>query len=248
MLFLTTILYLIFLIISLSISSSLYIWWTAFFIVVLILLASRVVGKNKYFLVLPVVLIAAPFALIPFLAPQFWTYFFIFLSTGALFLTLYLRGEILSKDGGGDRRRYPRFRKYFEFNKAANISVLAFCYMAFFAMAESLPFWAVLTGFFLSSLLIFWETLRFSISEKTKALVICLSLAMAAAEFAWALSFWPLGFFSHAVILLAIMYSFIDIVDNIAAKKISTSKIIFDLGISLTSIVLVMGTSKWLPL
>lgn len=250
MLFLTVLLYFAFLILSASLPPVFYFWRILFFVGILSIGIVKVVGKSKSLLLLPILLIAASFVVNLFFASKVWFYSFSILSAATLVLILFLRQEIKNKENPEDRRKHPRLRNSLAFNKSIAIAVMAVCFIGFFAIQENteISFWIVLAGFFAISVSAFWEVIRFNVKNSREAALISSVGGFVIMEFAWALSFWPLGFFSNAVILLSLSYVFLDIVDIALVRKVPASRIAADAGLALLAILIVAGTSKWLPL
>lgn len=212
--------------------------------------AVKIIGRTKSLAILPILLIVSSFILNPFFASKIWFYNFAILSAATFALILFIRQEIKSKENPEDRRRHPILRKNLAFNKSAAIAVMMVSFLAFFALQENtgIPSWVILIGFFTVSSSIFWEALRFNFKNNSELALISLIGGLALMEFAWALFFWPLGFYSNAVILLALSYAFLDIIDIALIKKVPTPRIAADIGLALLAILIVAGTSKWLPL
>lgn len=247
---LTLTLYLIFLIISVSLSSSFYLWWALFFIIILSFGIAKVIGKNKALIFLPVLLITASFILSPFFSYDISFFGFLALISATFAMMLFLRQEIKNNENPEDRRSHPRLRESFAFNKSLAAVVMGVCFLAVFAIQENteLPFWIGLLGFFIIAYLISWEVFKFNFKSSRDVKFIAFISGFIAMEFAWALSFWPLGYFSNAMILLALNYAFISVIDAALQEKISSRKIAIDIGIALAAILIIAGTSRWLPL
>ena len=250
MLFLATILYFIFLVIAVSLSSAFYFWWILFFIGVLSFAVVRIIGRTKALVLLPILLMASSFILSPFFVSKIWFFAFAVLSVATFSFMLFLRQEIKNQNNQEDRRSHPRLRENFAFNKSIALIVMAVCFFGLFAIQENtgISFWAVLIGFFAVSTSIFWEILRFNFKNSAEAIFMPLVIGFIVMEFAWALSLWPIGFFSNAIVLFALSYAFLDIVENVLTEKISFAKVVIDVGIALAAILIVAGTSRWMPL
>lgn len=250
MLFLTTLLYFIFLILSVSLSASFYFWWMLCFLGMLLFGIIKVVGQRKSLLLLPIVLIAASFFANPFFASKTGIYSFSILSSALLATMLFVRQEIKSKENPDDRRSHPRMRNALSLNKTISISVMMICFLGLFALQENtaIDLWIILAGFFVMPASLFWEIIRLNFKNNREAALISITGGFVSMEFAWALLFWPIGFFSNAVILFAICYAFVDIIDFVLLQKISVSRIAADAVLAIAAILIVAGTSKWLPL
>lgn len=274
MIVLTSIAYCVFLLAA-RFGSFPYVLMASLFNIALLVLIAMTVGKSLFFVSLPAILAISSFLLLPFLSPDSWVYGFIVLDVSIFTLSLYLRKNILDKENPQDRRSHPIFRKKAALDKTLAITVLIISYTGLFAIVlfpmeenEYVSFWMILLGFFAASSIIFWEILKLSEKRSERTLIAAsakkiekipaemdkiiilasLSLGLIALEAAWALSFWPLGFFSSGIALVGIMFAFLDIFEQILFRNISFLRIIYDIGIAISAILMVAMTTKWIPI
>lgn len=99
-----------------------------------------------------------------------------------------------------------------------------------------LPVWMVILAILVSTLGLSWLLLK-NIFES-------LILGLLIAEVAWTLFFWPLGYLTIAATLLIIFYLLWDILVSHLNKK----RLITDLCFGLICLLILLASTKWLPI
>lgn len=250
---LTIIAYIVFLVLLISEFFS-YLWAAAVFSLILIFLVTKIVGKSLFFAALPSLFVVSSFLLLPFLAPKSWACGFIFFCAAGLGLLLFLRQIIVNRESPKDRRKHPIFRKKIILSKTAAVLAMYIGFAGLFAILENIEvqFWAVLLAFFIIGSTVSSEFLSLGafIREKRQnlgwnILIFSLCLGMVALQLAWAIAFWPLGFFSLSIILLSVFFAVLDIAEQIIAGEFSPARALYNSGAALIAILLAVCTSKW---
>lgn len=252
MIILTSIAYCVFLLAGkLGIFS--YFWLSVTASVILLVMIIKIVGMRLSFISLPMILAVFSFLLLPFLAPNSWAYGFIAASSLVFASSLFLKKSVLSKENVKDgKKRFNAIKKQLAADKIIVIAVMAIGYTSLFAMMlfpvyenSYIPFWIVLLGIFATSSILFGEILK--ILEGFTSLI-PLILGFMILETAWAISFWPLGFFSLAIVLLSISFMLLDISEQILSQNVSSVRMVYDIGVVISAILLVVMTTKWMPI
>lgn len=74
-----------------------------------------------------------------------------------------------------------------------------------------------------------------------------LILAMAMAEIAWVINFWPFGYLTTGVIVLMLYYVLWDLIQSHFLNLLSKRRVIANMAFFGFLIILILATSKWLP-
>ncbi|MFH1175298.1 MAG: hypothetical protein V1698_01075 [bacterium] len=232
-------------------------WMYAIFFIIFLFMLVKTCGKSMFFLTAPLILAVSSIFLLPFLANSYWQYGFIAFVCLAFGLLLYLRRQTRSGLSGGgeneDRRKRVALRENLALNKSAVLMSLVISFMALFAILEnvSLSFWVVLAGFFIVSMFSAREILKLEEKWKDdqkhwKSLLYSLIISFVIFEFAWALSFWPLGFLSLAIILASFFFAFVDSAGQLLSEnKNAVLAVLYNAGLALLVIAIISITTKW---
>lgn len=112
------------------------------------------------------------------------------------------------------------------------------------------PLWALLIfAFSLGMFFSFWlipHRVMFSNIEAEDWLYVFVS-ALIMAEMVFILSFWPFNCFTTSAILLAVYYALWDFWSYKKKNKLTLGKIGIDLLIVIIAVIVLLGTTKWLP-
>ena len=83
--------------------------------------------------------------------------------------------------------------------------------------------------------------------DKKIVSIYSLVLAMALAEIAWVINFWPFGYLTTGVIVLMLYYVLWDLIQNYFLNLLSKKRMIINTVFFGILIVLILTTSRWLP-
>ncbi len=84
-------------------------------------------------------------------------------------------------------------------------------------------------------------------SDKKIVSVYSLILAMAMAEIAWIINFWPFGYLTTGVIVLMLYYVLWDLIQSHFLNLLSKRRLAANVAFFSFLIILILATSKWLP-
>ncbi len=205
----------------------------------------KIIGKPKRLVIMPMLLVVASFAVIPFFVSWIGVFLFSVFSSAIFYALLFLRQKRESKKQG--RRQHELLRSKIAFNKPLVIIVLSLCFLALFLNLRNsnISFWFALVVFFVVSFLSFKEILRLNTNHNQCVTIISLVSGLVFLEIAWALSFWPLESFSLMVILLSVAIALLNIFEETINKKITYISLIKNLGIIAIAIAAISLTTHW---
>lgn len=84
-------------------------------------------------------------------------------------------------------------------------------------------------------------------SDKKVVSIYSLILAMAMAEIAWVINFWPFGYLTTGVIVLMLYYVLWDLIQSHFLNLLSKRRVVANMAFFSFLIILILTTSKWLP-
>ena len=114
-------------------------------------------------------------------------------------------------------------------------------------MNFTVPLWLVLVAFFLASVLSSYQYFRLVSADRRKMTIYSLAMGIAMTEIAWVLVFWPFGYLTTGVVLLIFYYILWDMVYNHLIENLSKKRVLNNIAIFGLAIIIVLASSKWLP-
>jgi len=199
------------------------------------------VGGKWKFSLLPIFFTLASVSLLYLITLFYEQQIFIFLSTGMNYLA-FLGAYRLGK--------YEKDQTAKGMNAAATSATVFFTYAGTYGIYLNflVPLYALMLIYFLITLLVSYQ--YFSILEPKKkktVLVYSFLLGMAMAEIVWTMNFWPFGYLTTGAIALILYYVLWSIVQSYFLGNLSQKRTIINLTFFLFLALIVLLTSKWIP-
>ena len=123
-----------------------------------------------------------------------------------------------------------------------------FFYSGFYGLYLNfnIPLWSLMFVFLVITFILSYHYLRWTSSDKGKALTYSLILGLAMAEISWVINFWPFGYLTTGVIALIFYYVFWDLAQSYFTERLSKKKIVINLIFFSLLIGLILWSSRWL--
>jgi hypothetical protein len=135
-------------------------------------------------------------------------------------------------------------------NEAATSATIFFTYTGAYGLFLNflVPLYVLMLTYFLVTLLLSYQ--YFSIVKndgKEKVLVYSSILGLSMMEIAWIINFWPFGYLTTGVIALILYYMLWSIIQSYFLTILSKRRTVINLLFFSFLILLVLLTSKWIP-
>lgn len=199
------------------------------------------VGKKWKFSVLPAFFTLASSALLYLITVPYEQQTFIFLTFGMYYLSLF---------GAYRLNEYALDQTARAMNMAATVSTIFFTYTAAYGLYLNflVPLWVLMSVYLVVTLLVSYQ--YFSIiknDDKRLVWVYSFLLALAMAEMVWTINFWPFGYLTVGVIALILYYVLWDLIQSYFLNLLSQKRVVANMIFFSVVIVLVLLSSKWIP-
>ena len=221
-----------------------YVFIVVFFLFFISLYSGRKIGKKWTFSILPALFTLSTAALLYLITLIYEEQLFILLASFMYYLSLlsaYRLGE------------YGKDQTARAMNMAAAASTVFFAYSGAYGiyLNFAIPLYYLMLIYLAVSFLAsfqYFSILKTGDKNKKIAWLYSFILALAMAEIVWTINFWPFGYLTAGVIALILYYVLWDIVQshflNLLSRKRATANLIF----FSIMIILVLLSSKWLPM
>lgn len=202
----------------------------------------RCIGKKWKFSILPIFFTLSSASLLYLITLAYEQQIFILLASLMHYLALL---------GAYRLGKYEKDQTAKGMNMAATSTTIFFTYTAAYGLFLNflIPLYVLMLTYFLITLLLSYQ--YFSIiktDDKKKALIYSFLLGLAMAEIVWAINFWPFGYLTTGVIALILYYMLWSIIQSYFLNILSQRRTIANLLFFSFLILLVLLTSKWIPI
>lgn len=129
------------------------------------------------------------------------------------------------------------------------ISAIFFFYSSLYGayLNFTISLWMILSVFFMATCAVGFQYFSLTGHDKKMVLIYSAAIGMAMTEIAWALSFWPFGYLTTGVVLLIFYYVLWDMVYVYFIGDLSKKRVLGNMVLFGSLVVLVLASSKWLP-
>jgi hypothetical protein len=202
----------------------------------------RSIGKKWKFSVLPIFFTLSSASLLYLITLNYEQQIFIFLASLMHYLALL---------GAYRLGKYEKDQTAKGMNAAATSTTIFFTYTGTYGLFLNflVPLYVLMLTYFLVTLLLSYQ--YFSIvknDSKEKVLVYSTLLGLSMMEIAWAINFWPFGYLTTGVIALILYYMLWSIIQSYFLTILSQRRTIINLLFFSFLILIVLLTSKWIPI
>lgn len=168
----------------------------------------------------------------------------IFAVVGSLiyaFLIFYI-GNVAAK-----RIKLDSKNKYYSLGE---ISILVFAFFSYacifgFYLFLGLPTWALMVQTLLISIFVAYFHFSYNKIKLSQNIIFYSIFGLITSEVAWALSFWPTGFVSRAMVLFILFYVFAGLIKHYFNKSLNKKVVREHVVLAVIFLLLVLGTTKW---
>ncbi len=219
-----------------------WVFWVLIFLVILSLQDGFGMGKKWRFVILPMFCSISSVNLLYLVSIFFEQQIFILISSLMYYFSLFSASRL---------RKYELDQTARGMNMAAAMATIFFTYAGVYGLYInfSVPLYWLMLSFLIVTLFVSYQ--HFSIiSNETKKIIWTYSflIGLAMTEIIWMMSYWPFGYLTTGVIALILYYVLWDIIQSHFLGLLSRKKIIANMIIFSFLIVLVLISSKWLPM
>lgn len=211
------------------------------FLVLIALWEGKHVGAKWRFSILPIFFTLSSAALLYLITLAYEQQVFIVLASGMNYLALF---------GAYRLGIYEKDQTAKGMNMAATSTTIFFIYASAYGLYLNflVPLYILMLVYFFSTLLVSYQ--YFSIIKNNEQKVVwtySFLLGLAMMEIVWAISFWPFGYLTTGVIALILYYILWSIVQGHFLNNLSQKRAIINIVFFSFLILLVLITSKWIP-
>lgn len=227
----------------LSVNYTGYSGWFGIIFSLALIVATRIIARRWKFTVLPAVLIPGAVLLLSLIDPPFEMNLFIFLSALVFYVTVL---------AGWRLYHYEKDETAKAMYNVATVATLFSWYAASFGWylnpTMSFPIWALIVIFAVITFLI--SLVSFSVNQinPEKRLIYSLFLAILIAQVVWIQNFWPFGNLTMGVITLIVYCVGWEIILSVFLKKLITRTVLFEIIFLVSSVALILLSTKWYPM
>lgn len=167
--------------------------------------------------------------------------FFIFLAFGMHYLALF---------GAYRLGKYAKDQTAKGMNMAASFATIFFAYAGAYGLYLNffVPLYFLMLAYFLITTLISYQYFSIIKSEELKTVwIYSFLLGLTMAEIIWTMNFWPFGYLTTGVIALILYYMLWDIVQSYFLGLLSRKRVTINAVFFSFLIILLLLTSKWIP-
>ena len=212
-----------------------------FFLLIFAIYQGKSVGKKWKFSVLPAFFTLASSALLYLVTIPYEQQTFIILTVSMYYLSLF---------GAYRLNKYSLDQTARAMNMAATVSTIFFTYAAAYGLYLNffVPLWVLMAVYLVVTLLVSYQ--YFSIikeGEKRIVWVYSFLLALAMVELIWAMNFWPFGYLTAGTIALILYYVIWDLIQSYFLNLLSQRRVVANMIFFSVVIILVLLSSKWIP-
>jgi hypothetical protein len=199
------------------------------------------IGKKWKFSILPIFFTLSSTSLLYLITIAYEQQIFIFLASLMHYLALL---------GAYRLGKYEKDQTAKGMNAAATSATIFFTYTGAYGLFLNflVPLYVLMLTYFLVTLLLSYQ--YFSIVKndgKEKVLVYSSILGLSMMEIAWIINFWPFGYLTTGVIALILYYMLWSIIQSYFLTILSKRRTVINLLFFSFLILLVLLTSKWIP-
>jgi len=214
---------------------------TVAFLILVALWEGKHVGAKWKFSILPIFFTLSSAALLYLITLAYEQQIFIVLASSMNYLALF---------GAYRLGIYEKDQTAKGMNMAATSTTIFFIYASAYGLYLNflVPLYILMLVYFLSTLLVSYQ--YFSIIKNNEQKVVwtySFLLGLAIMEIVWAISFWPFGYLTTGVIALILYYILWSIVQGHFLNNLSQKRAIVNIIFFSFLILLVLITSKWIP-
>jgi len=200
------------------------------------------VGGRWKFSILPIFFTLSSASLLYLITLAYEQQIFIFLAALMYYLALL---------GAYRLGKYEKDQTARGMNAAASSVTVFFAYAGAYGLYLNflVPLYILMLSFFLITLLLSYQYFSIIKSDDKKTVIVySFLLGLSMAEVAWVINFWPFGYLTTGVIALILYYVLWSIVQSYFLSVLSQKKTIANLIFSSFLILMVLLTSKWIPI
>ncbi|EKE10849.1 MAG: hypothetical protein ACD_15C00193G0010 [uncultured bacterium] len=204
--------------------------------------AGREIGGRWFFSILPVFFTLSSVALLYLITLGYEQQIFILLSVGMYYISLL---------GAYRLGLYSADKTARGMNMSAMAATIFFAYAAIYGMYLNflVPLYYLMLIYCLVTLLVSCQYFFIIKSDdKRQVWVYSLLLSLVMAELIWVMNFWPFGYLTTGVIALILYYVLWDLTQSYFLNLLSKKRVIANMIFFSVMIVLVLLSTKWLPI
>jgi len=211
------------------------------FLLLFSLWGGKLIGGRWKFSVLPMFFTFSSASLLYLITPGYEQQIFILLAASMYYLALF---------GAYRLGKYAQDQTAKGMNMAATSATIFFTYAGTYGLYLNflVPLYILMLAYFVITLLVSYQ--YFSIiknDERKIVLVYSFLLGLSMMEISWAMNFWPFGYLTTGVIALILYYVLWSIVQSYFLSILSQRRTIINLLFFSFLILIVLLTSKWIP-
>lgn len=194
------------------------------------------------FAIFPILFLASLVGFFVFVPGELFRHIFAGLSSLIYSLLIFYIGNLAAK-----RIKLDSKNKYYSLGE---ISILVFAFFSYacifgFYLFLNLPTWALIVQTLLVSVFVAYFHFSYNKIKLNQNIVFYSIFGLITAEVAWALSFWPTGFISRAMVLFMLFYVFAGLIKHYFNESLDKKVVREHVILAAVCLLLILGTTKW---
>ncbi len=218
-----------------------YVAFISFFLFLFSFFGGRRIGGRWIFSVLPVFFSLSSLALLYLVTLAYEQQIFIFLSAAMYYLSLLGASRL------GD---YSKDQSALAMNAVAAFATIFFTFAGAYGFYLNflVPLYYLMAVYLAVALLVSYQYFVILNPEKKASIrIYSFLLALIMAELAWAMNFWPFGYLTAGVSALILYYVLWDMTRSHFLNLLSKKRVVANVAFFSALIILVLLSSKWIP-
>ena len=213
-----------------------------FFLLLASVYGGRKIGGRWFFTVLPIFFTLSSVSLLYLISVDFEQQIFIFLAAGMYYLAMLSAHRL----GLYDKDQTAR-----GMNMAAMAATIFFTYAGVYGLYLNflVPLYYLMLAYLGVTLLVSYQYfLIIKKDDRRKVWAYSFLLSLVMAEIVWTMNFWPFGYLTTGVIALILYYVLWDLTQSYFLNLLSKKRVVANMVFFSVMIILVLLSSKWLPI
>mgnify|MGYP000654582928 CR=1 FL=1 len=217
-----------------------FIFYILFFLFIFSLFGGRHLGKKWLYSSLPVLFNLSAIALLYLITLPYEQQIFIILATFMYYLAML---------GAYRLGQYQKDQTANGMNMAATFTALFFSYTGIYGLYLNflVPLYILMLAYLFVTAFLTYQ--NYSIISENKRIVWIYSLliSLVMSEIIWSINFWPFGYLTTGTIALILYYILWDLIRNYFLNQLSRRRVVANMIFLSILIVLILLSSKWIP-
>lgn len=194
------------------------------------------------FAIFPILFLGSLVGFFVFIPGEIFRHIFAVIGSIIYALLIFYIGNLAAK-----RIELDSKNKYYSLGE---ISILVFAFFSYacifgFYLFLNLPTWALMVQTLLISIFVAYFHFSYNKIKLSQNIVFYSIFGLITSEVAWALSFWPTGFISRAMVLFILFYVFAGLIKHYFNESLNKKVVREHVILAAVCLLLILGTTKW---